>query len=312
MLTVLVLGLSRGTKIQFLDQLKLNPRVQSWNGIILEEDQDIFDWMDSQNDVELSKSPPLTVTVIDVKSFWQHFLGDSCELIEVVDEFVRSAAEILISQIERCDWLILANLQTMTTVEEFTKLTDLKMLLSCLNPQARITEMKDVATNDWDKLEISFINQQLMNQPSLVQSIQHQSKSAHETGIMMQTWQRYRPMDPSRFWAFLHSEKWNQASRLMLRSSGYFWLASRPELAGFWNQVAKVARHGVAGFWDLDTPQQDLSFIGLNLDLIDLENDLEACLLSDAEYDDFKNGSWIGMNIDPFPEWLDDDHDHEE
>lgn len=36
----------------------------------------------------------------------------------------------------------------------------------------------------------------------------------------------------------------------LIRSKGYFWLATRPEFAGNWSQAGGIARHGFAGmFW---------------------------------------------------------------
>uniref|UniRef100_UPI003908071C GTP-binding protein n=1 Tax=Chromobacterium piscinae TaxID=686831 RepID=UPI003908071C len=35
----------------------------------------------------------------------------------------------------------------------------------------------------------------------------------------------------------------------VVRSKGYFWLASRPQFATLWSQAGAVARHSCAGLW---------------------------------------------------------------
>lgn len=53
-----------------------------------------------------------------------------------------------------------------------------------------------------------------------------------------------RPFLPQRFYDFINSE-WQG----VVRSKGFFWLASKPEFAASWSQAGAMARHGVAGYW---------------------------------------------------------------
>ena len=90
----------------------------------------------------------------------------------------------------------------------------------------------------------------------------------------------------------------------MIRSKGYFWLATRPQLAGNWNQAGGIAHHGYAGlFWkaipipkdqELDSinknweepfgdMRQELVFISQNLDENKIKNLLDECLLTDDD-----------------------------
>ncbi|MEX2334608.1 MAG: GTP-binding protein, partial [Pseudohongiella sp.] len=126
-----------------------------------------------------------------------------------------------------------------------------------------------------------------------------------EYGISSFTYRARRPFHPARFHAFLHQD-WPTGR--LIRSKGYFWLASHPTLIGQWNQAGGIARHGFAGtFWSA-TPRkewptdeealtyieesweepfgdmrQELVFIGQSLDQQMMCAQLDACLLTDEE-----------------------------
>ena len=112
----------------------------------------------------------------------------------------------------------------------------------------------------------------------------------------------------------------------MVRSKGFFWLASRPELAGSWSQAGGACRHGPAGYWwdavpkehwpddaehrariaekstgDWGDRRQELVFIGMEMDETDIRAKLDACLLTDAELARGRAG-WVKLH-DPFPVW---------
>ena len=112
----------------------------------------------------------------------------------------------------------------------------------------------------------------------------------------------------------------------MLRSKGFFWLASRLDKTGIWSQAGRVARLDFGGFWWAAIPRehwpesesfhneleekwhpevgdcrQELVFIGIGIDEIAIYDSLQSCLLTDEE---FAQGveAWKGFN-DPFPKW---------
>lgn len=61
-----------------------------------------------------------------------------------------------------------------------------------------------------------------------------------------------RPFHPQRFFGLVESE-WPG----VVRSTGFFWLASRPTFAGSWSHAGAVARHGAAGYWWAAIPQPE-------------------------------------------------------
>jgi G3E family GTPase len=144
-----------------------------------------------------------------------------------------------------------------------------------------------------------------------------------EYGISSFSFTARRPFHPEKFHHFLHS---TQRFGNLLRSKGYFWLASRPDFAGQWSQAGGMARHGFAGmFWKAvpkeDWPddieylksiektwtepfgdmRQELVFIGQNLNQENITSALDACLLTDAEVAKGE-GFWMTLP-DPFPDW---------
>jgi G3E family GTPase len=129
------------------------------------------------------------------------------------------------------------------------------------------------------------------------------------------------PITTQRFY-----DRLQQAWPGVLRSKGFFWLATRLDRIGVWSQASRVARLDVGGYWwaavpPEDRPQtpefvaslaklwhpevgdcrQELVFIGQKLEREKLTADLDRCLLTDAE---MSRGAreWLSFS-DPFPPW---------
>ncbi|MBZ4261260.1 GTP-binding protein, partial [Mycobacterium tuberculosis] len=71
-----------------------------------------------------------------------------------------------------------------------------------------------------------------------------------EYGITSFVFRARRPFHPTRFWQVMENELDG-----VVRSKGYFWLASRPEFAGSWSQAGGIARQGRGGMWWASVPK---------------------------------------------------------
>ena len=147
------------------------------------------------------------------------------------------------------------------------------------------------------------------------------ASEVEEYGVNSFVYRATRPFHPQRFYDRL-SQDWNG----VLRSKGFFWLASRLDKIGVWSQAGRVARLDFGGFWWAAIPKthwpdvdpirreieqrwhpevgdcrQEMVFIGIGMDEIAIYDSLQDCLLTDEE---FALGieAWKEMP-DPFPEW---------
>ena len=143
-----------------------------------------------------------------------------------------------------------------------------------------------------------------------------------EYGISSFVYKARRPFYPKKFHDFLHSK---DLSGKLIRSKGYFWLATRPQFAGNWSQAGGIAHHGFAGMfwkaisksqWPADKEsidfnkekwvepfgdmRQELVFIGQGLDQKKITKLLDECLLSDADL--LLGKDYWAQFPDPFPE----------
>jgi G3E family GTPase len=133
-----------------------------------------------------------------------------------------------------------------------------------------------------------------------------EAKETEEYGISSFVYRARRPFHPERFYNF-----WFEIgdTSTILRSKGYFWLASRHTLAGYWSQAGRVISADPAGQWWAETPQddwpledpqmiaeirsvwdeqvgdrrQELILIGQDLDSEALQLALDECLLTNDE-----------------------------
>ena len=146
-----------------------------------------------------------------------------------------------------------------------------------------------------------------------------------EYGIGSFVYRARRPFHPARFAQALKTD-WPGN---VLRSKGYFWLASRYDAAGQWSQAGGIVRHGPAGYWWAAAPRehwpddpahrvrierafegehgdrrQELVFIGQHLEPEAICGILDRCLLTDLEMAAGPQ-AWRRLE-DPFPAWFED------
>jgi G3E family GTPase len=263
---------------------------------------------EDENGISLSRVATLDtmVTVVDAANFLTDYeeafsLQETGESLGEDDD--RSVSDLLVDQIEFCNIVLISK----TDLVSPAQVDKIRAIIRSLNPDAEIVPIRSgevpmhkvVGTGQFD-----FEKAQLA--PGWLRELRGEHiPETEEYGISSFTYRARRPFHPARFHAFLHQD-W-PAGRL-IRSKGFFWLASNPTLIGQWNQAGGIARHGFAGtFWsavprdqwptDEETlsyieetwedpfgdMRQELVFIGQSLDQQQVCAQLDACLLTDDE-----------------------------
>ncbi|WP_213780084.1 GTP-binding protein [Caballeronia sp. dw_276] len=277
------------------------------------------------------------VTVIDAQNFPRDYA--STDVLGHDEEGDRTVVETLVAQIEFCDVIVINK----TDLISAPALVELRDILHALNPRADLIDasfgvvpLKDVVNTD------RFDFDATSSAPGWLEMLNAEPDAAplvaaNESGIGGFVYRARRPFHPERLWSLLHQE-WTG----VLRSKGFFWLATRSDIGGSLSQAGSALRHGPAGMWwaaqdrsewptgdaeleaeiaadwfgDADDMsvgdrRQELAIIGKELDEKHWRGAFDACLLTDQEWSQGAQ-AWLAFS-DPFPSWEmdDDDHDHE-
>ncbi|MEM6513836.1 MAG: zinc metallochaperone GTPase ZigA [Pseudomonadota bacterium] len=264
------------------------------------------------------------VTVVDAVNFLKDYetaklLQDTGESLGDEDE--RSVADLLVEQVEFADILLISK----TDLVEPGDIDRLTAILKTLNTDAQIVPIANGNVDIDSVLDTGLFDFERAQQaPGWLKEMRGEHvPETEEYGIGSFTYLARRPFHPQKFHDFLHN---TQGFGKLIRSKGYFWLASRPQFAGQWSQAGGVARYGFAGmFWKavpkenwpddeeylasirsnwvepFGDMRQELVFIGQGLDEQKVTEALNACLLTEEET---LRGQayWRTLN-DPFPMW---------
>ncbi|WNW08461.1 zinc metallochaperone GTPase ZigA [Vibrio alginolyticus] len=264
------------------------------------------------------------VTVVDAINFLRDydeakFLTETAESLGEDDE--RSVADLLVDQVEFADVILISK----TDLAEKSEIERLLAILKTLNTSATILPISNGEVELDAVLDTqSFSFEKAQQAPGWLKEMRGEHiPETEEYGISSFAYHARRPFHPEKFYDFLHNAK---DYGKLIRSKGYFWLATRPEFVGQWSQAGGIARYGVAGmFWkaipkeEWPTDQdyldaindiwqepygdmrQELVFIGQGLEQEKLIARLNECLLT---ADEMEQGLdyWLSLE-DPFPEW---------
>ena len=264
------------------------------------------------------------VTVVDSINFLRDydeakFLSDTPESLGEDDE--RSVADLLVDQVEFADVILISK----TDLAEKSEIERLLAILKTLNTSATIIPISNGEVELDAVLDTqSFSFEKAQQAPGWLKEMRGEHiPETEEYGISSFIYHARRPFHPEKFYDFLHNaEDYGK----LIRSKGYFWLATRPDFVGQWSQAGGIARYGAAGmFWksipkeDWPTDQdsldaitniwkepygdmrQELVFIGQGLEQEKLIARLNECLLTEDEVKQGRN-YWLSLE-DPFPEW---------
>ncbi|MFG6668504.1 zinc metallochaperone GTPase ZigA [Halomonas sp. HNIBRBA4712] len=264
------------------------------------------------------------VTVVDGANFLTQY-RDAQSLAEagesLNDEDERNVADLLVDQIEFCDVLLISKTDLMSESE----LASLRAVLTSLNPDAEIVPIRQGSVALDKVLDTGrFDFERAQRSPGWLKEMRGEHvPETEEYGISSFAYHARRPFHPAKLHDLLHAEWFGER---LLRSKGFFWLASRPQWAGQWSQAGGIAHHGVAGMfwkaipesrWPTDPEyrgfieetweepfgdmRQELVFIGQNMDQARMRAALDDCLLSEEELLEGFD-AWKALP-DPFPAW---------
>lgn len=283
---------------------------------------------DDEHGVSLADAATLDtmVTIVDAINFLNDYeaadaLQRTSEDLDEDDE--RSVADLLVDQIEFADVILISKTDLITP----SHLDNLTAILRVLNTTARIIPIKQGQVNIDEVLNTGLFDfDQARLAPGWLQEMRGEHLTETEAyGISSFCYEARRPFHPEKFYHFLHN---TQEYGKLIRSKGYFWLASRPEFAGQWSQAGGMARYGFGSMfwksvpkinWPTDNEylesilkswvepfgdmRQELVFIGQRLDQVKMRRALDNCLLTD---DELLQGKSLWMTFaDPFPLWSD-------
>ncbi|KXU89738.1 cobalamin biosynthesis protein CobW [Paraburkholderia monticola] len=290
------------------------------------------------------------VTLVDASNFLRDYasadaLAERGMAVDEDDD--RTIVELLIEQIEFCDVLVVNKVDLVSADE----LARLQGILARLNPRAvqLVSRFADVPL-DQVLNTARFDFDEASNAPGWLAALEHKNEDEHggqrghthhseadEYGIGHFVYRARRPFHPQRLWELLHQE-WKG----VLRSKGFFWLATRNDIGGSLAQAGGACRHGPAGMWwaaqdrsewpegddelaaeiaadwygapddmSIGDRRQEFVLIGVDIDPAVWRAKFDACLLTDDEYA-LGREAWQQFP-DPFPAWDfdDDDHDHD-
>jgi len=262
------------------------------------------------------------VTVVDAYNFLRDFNAAEdlkARGLAATDDDERTITDLLLDQVEFANVIVINKTDLVSEAE----LKQLEGILRRLNPDARLIRTKygrvplDAVLNTG-----LFDFAKAAQAPGWLKELRGERvPETEEYGISSFVYRVRRPFHPQRLWETIHAD-WSSTG--VVRSKGFFWLASRMDEAGLWSQAGALLRIDYAGHWYAAVPRdqwpdgvhdevmskwtepfgdrrQELVFIGINLRRDIVEGVLDTCLLDDAEMAAGPE-SWMRLP-DPFPSW---------
>jgi G3E family GTPase len=264
------------------------------------------------------------VTVVDAAGFLRDFRSEDAlrdRGLHAGDEDDRDLSLLLADQVEFANIIVINKIDLVAPEQ----LAQLRSLLKLLNPDARLLECargqippETILNTGLFQVEWAENNDDWLAVPR-----GQETTESHEYGIASFVYRARKPFHPQRlhdFWT-----KSPEASNI-IRSKGCFWLASRPEISGFWSQAGPVIsaepgapwwadsksqlppedpeqRRELELLWDPSTGdrRQELAIIGCPLNQTNIQTALDLCLLTDAELK-LGKARWKKLP-DPWPHW---------
>ncbi|CAM2749500.1 zinc metallochaperone GTPase ZigA [Janthinobacterium lividum] len=262
------------------------------------------------------------VTVVDCANLLNDFHSEDSleqrgEIAGEGDD--RQLANLLTEQIEFANVIVLNKVDMVDAAERLRVLA----ILKALNPGARIIETnQSIVPLDAILGTNLFDLEQAASMPGWAQELAGVHAPETETyGISSFVYRAKEPFHAQRLHDYIA-----QPIKGVVRSKGYFWLASRPEWVASLSGAGKLMNIEPVGLWWASVPKerwptdsaslaevkagwsetygdryQELVFIGQDMDQAAIEADLKKCQLN---YTETRQGMAAWRKLpDPFPQW---------
>lgn len=278
-----------------------------------------FSYMDEGLGINLSKRCTLDtmVTVVDANRFWHDFASGETLLDrkQGTDENdAREVADLLIDQVEFANVVVLNKLDLIDSESA----DELEAVLEKLNPDAKIIKAVNSEVQLKEILNTGLFDFEKASQGAgwIKELNEEHTPETEEYGISSFVYRRKKPFHPERFMRWLKDFPAD-----IVRAKGFFWLASRNDIAGLLSQAGPSITLQGAGKWIAALPEMErnqilkdepelldrwdkdygdrmteLVFIGLGMKQDEIESSLDGCLLTDKEM----NSDW-GRLADRLP-----------
>ena len=282
----------------------------------------LFEDIDGQSLSSLARLDTMA-SVVDAATFLDRFdhLDELADLgIGRDNEDDRSVVDLVVDQVEFANVIVISKPDLVSEQH----LERVVAMVRRLNPDARLV----LAENGNVPLE-AVLDTGLFNEledetaPGWVQILNEEiTPETEEYGITSFVYRHRWPFHPKRL-----AQQFNKEWPGVLRSKGFFWLASRPDIQAMWSHAGLSVmfepfapwyastpedewgletdeeRAGLEARWDplLGDRQTEIVFIGIDMDEDAIRSRLDSCVLTGREFEKgFKK--WLQFT-DPLPEW---------
>ena len=202
---------------------------------------------EDESGVSLSEFAKLDtlVTVVDGMNFFKDYMEASdlkAKQMELGPEDERTITDLLISQVEFANVVVINKMDLIAHEEQVR----LKGIIKKLNPDAKILESVKSKIDFNEILNTKMFDfEKAMNTPGWMQELRGQeTKETEEYGISSFVYRARSPFHPERLWNVL-----TQLPKEIIRSKGFFWVATRPEVVGLWSQAGRTSTLEARGEW---------------------------------------------------------------
>ena len=282
----------------------------------------LFEDIDGQSLSSLARLDTMA-SVVDAATFLDRFdhLEELTDLgLERDDEDDRSVVDLVVDQVEFANVIVISK-PDLVSDQHLQKVV---AMVRRLNPDAQLV----LAVNGDVPLE-AVLDTGLFDEvegetaPGWAQILNEELQpETEEYGITSFVYRHRWPFHPKRL-----ARELNEAWPGVLRSKGFFWLASRPDIQAMWSHAGlSVMLEPLASWyaatpedeWELETDEEraelearwdpllgdrqtEIVFIGIDMDEAAIRSRLDACVLTGREFEKGPE-KWLKFR-DPLPEW---------